>query len=51
MGIQEIAAIQRAEMARQMTQFEGVLTPAELEIYQAEIKKSSRNLDMIAPRN
>jgi len=51
MGIQEIAAIQRAEMARQMTQFEGVLTPAQLEIYQAGIKTSSKNLDMIAPRN
>ena len=38
-------------MARQMTQFEGVLTPAQLEIYQAGIKTSSKNLDMIAPRN
>ena len=51
MGINEIAAIHRAELERRMTQFAGILTPAQLERYQAGILESSENLEFIAPRN
>lgn len=50
-GIAEIAEIHRAEMQRRMSQFEGILTPAQLERYQAGILESSENLDLINPPN
>lgn len=49
MGIEEVAAVHKAEMQRKMSQFEGILTPAQLERYQAGIMESSENLDLIAP--
>lgn len=48
-GIEEVAAIHRAEMARKMSQFEGILTPAQLERYQAGVMEFSENLDLIVP--
>lgn len=50
-GIEEVAAIQRTEMERRMTQYKGILTTAQLERYQAGIKESSENLDIISPPN
>jgi hypothetical protein len=50
-GIEEIAGVHRAEMQRRMSQFEGILTPAQLERYQAGIQGSSENLDLINPPN
>ncbi|QTN34069.1 hypothetical protein HZ994_17670 [Akkermansiaceae bacterium] len=51
MGIEEIAAIHREEMERRMGQFEGILTPAQLQRYQAGILESAENLNQFAPRN
>lgn len=49
-GIEEVAALHKAEMERKMSQFEGILTPAQLERYQAGIMESSENLDLMAPQ-
>ncbi len=51
MSIEEIAAIHRAEMERRMNQFEGILSPAQMQRYQAGIMESSENLDLLAPQN
>lgn len=48
-GFEEVAAIHKAEMDRKMSQFEGILSPAQLERYQAGVMESSENLDLISP--
>lgn len=50
-GIEEIAASHRADLERRMTLFEGILTPAQLQLQQAGVMESAENLDIISPRN
>lgn len=46
-GFEEIAETRRAEMEQKMKQFEGILTPAQLQIYQENVKKSLEHLNQI----
>ncbi|MDP4624867.1 MAG: hypothetical protein NWT08_07000 [Akkermansiaceae bacterium] len=47
---EQIAAVHRAELERRMTQFEGILTPAQLALYQSSLAQGLENLDVISPQ-
>lgn len=47
---EQIATLHRAELERRMTQFEGILSPGQLALYQASISQALENLDIIAPQ-
>ncbi|MEP3214455.1 MAG: hypothetical protein ABJQ29_14745, partial [Luteolibacter sp.] len=48
--IEELTALHRVELERRMTQFNGILTPAQLALYQASLAQAMENLDIISPR-
>lgn len=47
---EQIAALHRAELERRMTQFEGILSPAQLALYQSSLSQALENLDVISPQ-
>jgi hypothetical protein len=47
---EQIAALHREEIERRMTQFEGILSPGQLALYQASLSQALENLDIISPQ-
>lgn len=45
----DVAAIQRAQIKDQMNRYEGILTPAQLDAYRASLSLSLENLNLISP--
>lgn len=47
--MEDVAAIQRAQIEAQMNRYEGILTPGQLEFYRASLGESLENLNLISP--
>ncbi|MGJ8644790.1 MAG: hypothetical protein ACSHX9_15385 [Luteolibacter sp.] len=47
---EQIAALHRAELERRMTQFEGILSPGQLALYQSSLSQALENLEVISPQ-
>ena len=47
---EQIAAVHRAELEKRMNQFEGILSPGQLELYQSSLTKTLENINTISPR-